>query len=115
MSHTPNNPSVRHPAIISGTVAVLGLITAVAALLFFAWLAEEMLEGDTVAFDSGVREFVHAHASETLTMVMRGFTFAGSTLFLSIVTAMVLAVFIIGRHWWSAGVFALMMAGASVL
>jgi undecaprenyl-diphosphatase len=110
-----NNPSNRHPAIIPGTMATIGLLTAVAALFFFAWLAEEMLKGDTAAFDSAIREFVHAHSSENLTEVMRAFTFAGSTFFLTLLTAILLAAFVYGRHWWSACVFSIMMAGAVVL
>ena len=115
MRHNENNPFIYHPAIISGTVASVGLAAAVAALLFFAWLSEEMLKGDTAAFDSSVREFVHAHSSESLTKVMQGSTFAGSTLFLTIITVLVLTIFVYGRHWWSATVFSVMMAGALIL
>jgi undecaprenyl-diphosphatase len=104
-----------HTTVVSGTVAALGLLVAVAALLFFAWLAEEMLEGDTMAFDNAVRGFIHDHSNETLTSTMRAFTFMGSTLFLSSLTGLVLVVFFVGRHWWSSAVFAVMMAGAVVL
>lgn len=104
-----------HSAVISGSVAAVGLLIAVGALIFFAWLAEEMLEGDTMLFDNAVRGFIHDHSNETLTSTMRAFTFAGSTLIISALTGIVLAVFVKGRHWWSSAVFAVMMAGALVL
>lgn len=104
-----------HTAVISGSVAAGGLLIAVGALVFFAWLAEEMLEGDTMIFDNEIRGFIHDHSNETLTSPMRAFTFAGSTLFISSLTGVVLLVFFVGRHWWSSAVFAVMMAGAVVL
>jgi len=38
---------------------VLGMVAAVSALLFFAWLASEVLEGETQHFDAVTRDFVH--------------------------------------------------------
>src|SRR3954453_10821457 len=115
MSHDAKTSAERWPGLFSGSVVGLGFIAAVAALLFFAWLAEEMLEGDTMVFDNAVRGFVHEHSDESLTVVMRTLTFAGSTLVISTLTAIVLAVFLIGRHWWSTVVFSVMMAGALLL
>jgi hypothetical protein len=103
------------PALFSWSVVGVGFIAAVAAILFFAWLAEEMLEGDTMVFDNAVRAFVHEHSSEALTTVMRAFTFVGSTIFLGILTSIVLLVFVVGRHWWSTVVFGVMMSGAILL
>jgi len=103
------------PSLFSWSVVGVGFNAAVAAILFFAWLAEEMLEGDTMVFDNAVRAFVHEHSSEALTTVMRAFTFVGSTIFLGILTSIVLLVFVIGRHWWSTVVFGVMMSGAILL
>jgi len=55
-----------------------GFAAAVAALLFFAWLANEMLEGATLRFDSFVRDTVHSWATPLLTAAMRGITQLGS-------------------------------------
>jgi membrane-associated phospholipid phosphatase len=102
-------------AVVSSSVLLFGLFTAVAALLFFAWLAEQMREGDTLMFDNAIRGFVHDHANDALTQIMRALTVAGSTLIVSSLTCVVLLVFFIGRHWWSAIVFSVMMSGAVVL
>jgi membrane-associated phospholipid phosphatase len=115
MSHNSKTSADRWPNLFSGSVVGVGFIAAVSALLFFAWLAEEMLAGDTMLFDNIVRGFVHEHSCDTLTALMRAFTFAGSTLVISTLTGLVLAVFIFGRHWWSTVVFAVMMAGALLL
>lgn len=65
-----------------------GFIAAVAALLLFAWLANEVLEGTTLRFDSFVRDTVHSWASPTLTSAMRGITQLGSPEFLILMTVL---------------------------
>ena len=57
---------------------IAGFLGAAAALVLFAWLADQVLRGQTMAFDAGVRNAVHAWASPYLTYAMRGFTFLGS-------------------------------------
>jgi len=59
-----------------------GFAAAVAALLLFAWLANEVMEGATLRFDNFVRDTVHSWASPPLTAVMRGMTQLGSPTFL---------------------------------
>jgi undecaprenyl-diphosphatase len=68
------------------TPLLVSLACAVVSLLLFAWLAGEMLEGDTRQFDAVVREFVHSHSSAGLTAVMRFITLLGSSLIVSIAT-----------------------------
>lgn len=63
------------------TLAV-GFVGAVAALLVFGWLARQALSGQTIAFDTAVRDAVHRWASPQLTYVMRGFTWLGSEIVL---------------------------------
>jgi len=115
MSHEAKTSADRWPNLFSGSVVGVGFIAAASALLFFAWLAEEMLEGDTLLFDNTVRGFVHSHSNGSLTALMRALTYAGSTLVIGTLTVIVLAIFLIGRHWWSTVVFAVMMAGAMLL
>ena len=112
---TATKHSKSRSAAISGSVIGAGLLAATGAIFFFAWLAEEVLEGDTLVFDESVRSFIHDHANDGLTQLMNIATFMGSTLFLCIVTAVVLMVFIVGKHWRSAAVFAVIMVGASLL
>lgn len=67
-------------------VLYAGFAAAVTALLLFAWLANEMLEGDTLRFDSAVRNTVHSWASPPLTATMRGVTQLGSPTFLILIS-----------------------------
>ena len=61
---------------------LIGLATAVAAAVFFAWLSDEVLEGDTLKLDETVREFVNRYASAQLTAAMQTITILGSVAFL---------------------------------
>ena len=59
---------------------LLGLAAAIGALIFFSWLTDEVLEGDSRQFDEFTRAAVHELASPVMTKIMRGFSFVGSTL-----------------------------------
>jgi undecaprenyl-diphosphatase len=61
-------------------VLIGGFVLALCSLLFFVWLSEEMLDGDTVRFDATIRSAVHAHTSGDVTTIMKGFTVLGSSL-----------------------------------
>jgi membrane-associated phospholipid phosphatase len=58
------------------------VIAALAAAVFFAWLAIEVAGGHTMGFDMAVRGAVHRWASPTLTYAMRGVTRLGEAWFL---------------------------------
>src|ERR1044071_563519 len=72
---------------------LLGLATAIATLIFFGWLADEGLEGETRHFYGITRPAIHQLASPALTIVMRGFSFIGSTIALTIGTIVVVVRF----------------------
>jgi len=94
---------------------LLGLTAAIGSLVFFGWLADEVLEGETRHFDDATRAAVHTLASPALTTTMRGISFLGSTLFLTAATILVIAWFAL-RNWGrEAKLFAITMIGASVL
>jgi undecaprenyl-diphosphatase len=94
---------------------VLGLSAAVAAVIFFAWLTSEVLEGETVHFDSVTRDFVHQFASPTLTATMRGISFVGSSLCLT-TASVVIFLWFMSRHWRrDAYLFGITMMGAAIL
>jgi undecaprenyl-diphosphatase len=57
---------------------VIGFLLAIGVVLLFAWLAEEVNEGETLRFDEYVRKIVHAHASPALTSAMRFTSSVGS-------------------------------------
>jgi len=56
---------------------LIGLLTAAAALVLFAWLGREILEGEVLAFDERIRTLVHDLASPRLTTVMRAASLYG--------------------------------------
>ena len=94
---------------------LLGLGTAIATLIFFGWLADEVLEGETRHFDEATRAAIHQLASPTLTIIMRGFSFVGSTIALSIGTIIVVVRFAMKKWGREAKLFALTMIGAGLL
>lgn len=94
---------------------LLGLGTAIAALIFFGWLADEVLEGDSRRFDEVSRAAIHQLASPTLTIVMRGFSFVGSTIALTIGTIIVVVRFAMRNLGREAKLFAITMIGAGML
>ena len=94
---------------------VIGLAAAVGALLFFAWLTSEVLEGETTHFDTVTRDFVHQFATPTLTATMRGISFIGSSAFLTTATV-VMFIWFMSRHWRrDAYLFGITMLGAAIL
>jgi len=94
---------------------LLGLAAAIGSLVFFGWLADEVLEGETRHFDDVTRAAVHTFASPALTTAMRGISFLGSTLFLTAVTILVVVWFALRKWGREAKLFAITMIGASLL
>lgn len=94
---------------------LLGLTVAMASIVFFAWLADEVLEGETRHFDDVTRAAVHTLASPPLTTAMRGISFLGSALFLTIATIVVVLVFAFRKWGREAWLLAITMIGASFL
>lgn len=91
------------------------LAAVTGALLLFALLAEDVLEGETMAFDGAVRSFVHQYASPTLTSVMRFVTALGSTQTLVVLGLCAVTIFFVAGRRRDLFLFAVTMAGASVL
>lgn len=94
---------------------LVGLATAILALIFFGWLADEALEGDARAFDDATRAAVHQLASPLLTAIMRGFSFVGSTIALTAGTIFIVIRFVMRKWKREAKLFALTMIGAGLL
>ena len=105
--------SARFQALI-GSILFLGLAGAVGALFFFAWLADEVLEGDAKTFDETVRLYVHGFASESLTTLMQFVTMLGSTLFLGFLCVSVFVIFIL-KNWKRAAVLLMTTAAGAVI
>lgn len=94
---------------------LLGLAAAIGALVFFGWLADEVLEGETRQFDEATRAAVHQLASPVLTTIMRGFSFVGSTLALTIASIAVVIRLVMRKLSMEAKLFALTMLGGALL
>lgn len=94
---------------------LFGFAWAVGTIIFFGWLSNEVLEGETRHFDEVTRATVHQLASPAMTTAMRGISFLGSTLFLIIATAIVVIWFALRKWGREAKLLAITMAGASLL
>src|SRR6476660_2305934 len=65
-------PTALFEAAIAASLAV-----AVLALFLFAWLANEVLAGDTLRFDQAIRSWVHQFASTGMTRAMHAISLMG--------------------------------------
>jgi undecaprenyl-diphosphatase len=72
----------------------ISLVCSVCFLTLFAWISEEVFEGDLQRFDLGVRTAVHNFFSPQLTKFMQAMTFLGSIGFLTALFAAILAIFL---------------------
>lgn len=113
MSATPTNKK-RSFEFLSLSL-LIGLAAAVGTLVFFGWLTDEVLEGDARQFDEVTRAAVHQLASPPLTAIMRGLSFAGSTISLTAATIFVIVRFAKRRWGREAKLFAATMIGAALL
>jgi undecaprenyl-diphosphatase len=100
------------PLFQAAILASLG--AAVLALLLFAWLGSEVLEGDTQHFDQVIREWVHHSASPGMTRTMNAVSLLGYNV-LIVELAIALAVFAWLRWRRAALWLAVAMAGSLVL
>ena len=91
------------------------LVVAAAALLLFAWLSNEMLQGATRQFDANVRSAVHAQSSHELTRTMLLISSLGSPLVLTSATAMLVVIFLVLSWHRAAAWMAIAMIGAALL
>ncbi len=98
-----------------GLRLIAGLLIAAGFLLFFGWLAEEVFEGETKVFDESIRNFIHGFAAPPLTALMKFFSFAGSPLFLVILGAIVITVFLYLKRKRAIILFLITMLGEIIL
>jgi undecaprenyl-diphosphatase len=98
-----------------GTALLLGLALAMAALLLFGWLAEDVLEGEKQHFDEAIRALVQEHATPALTAAMRVITLLGSTAFLLALGLLITLIFLVVKWKRSAMLIIFTMAGAFLL
>ena len=88
---------------------------ALVLVFLFAWLARAVAAGDTLGFDTTVREAIHAHAWAPLTGFLRGVTWGGSVAVLVPAGALLLYRWLRGGRRRAALLFFVIMAGAVLL
>jgi undecaprenyl-diphosphatase len=94
---------------------LFGLLIAAAALVLFTWLGREILEGEVLAFDNRLREWVHGLASPRLTTIMRGASLYGGPAVL-IPAGVLAAVAFLIKGWRRGALLAVVtLAGAGLL
>jgi undecaprenyl-diphosphatase len=96
-------------------VLILGFVSALCVLLFFAWLAEEMMEGDTAHFDATITSIVHEHATARLTTVMKALTMLGSSVVMTPLAILTLALCYFRREFHALKTLAVTFGGALLL
>jgi len=74
---------------------IVSLVSSVFFLILFAWLSEEVFEGDLQRFDNAVRAGVHKCFSPQLTKFMLAMTFLGSIGFLTALFVVIVTVWLV--------------------
>jgi undecaprenyl-diphosphatase len=100
------------PLFEAAILASLG--AAVLALFLFAWLGNEMLQGDTQHFDQAVREWAHSYSSPGMTRTMTAISLLGYNV---LIVELVIAVAVFAKLRWRRAALWLTvaMAGSLVL
>lgn len=97
-----------------GGIVCAGFLAAVLLLYAFAWLANEVLEQETLALDNATLSFLQQFSSPQLTLAAQFFSLLGSEVVLAI-TALLLLIFAWQRRWGRALTLAIVTGGAEVL
>jgi undecaprenyl-diphosphatase len=98
-----------------GLALLGGIVAAVIVLALLSWLAHEMLEGETVAFDNAVRDGVHLLAGTGMTRFMQAVSFVGGPTVLGPVGGVV-AIWFFSKGWYRAAVLMVItLAGGALL
>lgn len=92
-----------------------GLVVAVILTFALAWLAREVLRGETQHFDAHVRTVIHEHAGPYLTRAMVAATIMGEPYALWPAVGLVFVLFYRAGRVRTAQLFAVAMGGALVL
>jgi membrane-associated phospholipid phosphatase len=96
-------------------ILLLGFLFALGALFFFAWIAGEMLNGDTARFDSIVTSAINKHAAPRLTILMKALTILGSSIVMTPLAILALVLCYVRREFHGLKLLAATFAGALLL
>ena len=95
-----------------GLMVVIAILVPVAAVVVFAWLAEEVLKAGTEQFDALIRTTVHQLSSPTLTQIMKAFSFLGEASVLVAMSVLVIILLSFFHRAREAVLLAITMTGA---
>jgi len=111
----PGRTEERSSVPLIGLELGLGLVLALLAGMLFAWLGDEVLEGDTQAADEQLRALVNGIASPRLTSLMVFASVWGAPRRLAILAIVAVAVFLARRWRRGALLVVITLLGAGVL
>lgn len=94
---------------------ILSLISSALFLILFAWLSEEVFEGDLEHFDGIARLKVHEFFSPDMTKFMQAMTFLGSGGFLVALFVIIAAIWLFRKKYRPAVWLAIAMSGSVIL
>lgn len=97
------------------SVIPVSLGLAIASLLLFSWLADEIIRKGTDRFDNSIRSLIHQAASPWLTGVMRFVTNLGDWQVILTATLCLIAIFLYRRDWDHMRLLLITMSGAGIL
>lgn len=97
------------------SVIPVSLGLAIASLLLFSWLADEIIRKGTDRFDNSIRLLIHQAASPWLTEVMRVATNLGDWQVILSATLGLIFVFLYRRDWDHLRLVVMTMSGAGIL
>ena len=97
-----------------GGIVGAGFLAAALLLYAFAWLANEVLEQETLALDNATLKFLQQFSSPQLTLAAQFASLLGSEVVLAI-TGLLLLILVWQRRWDRAVTLALVAGGAEVL
>jgi len=99
-----------------GLHLTVGLLTAAGSLWLFGGLAEDLLTGDPlVRFDRTLDDYLHAHATPSLTTFFLIVTALGSIEVIVLLGVIVAAFLALGQRWLILGSWLAAVAGSAVL
>jgi hypothetical protein len=98
-----------------GLLLLGAILVAATALLFFGWLAEEVLEADTQRFDTLLRTAIHRLASPPITSIMELISLLGSVGVLVVLSVLAISHFCYFHRPREATMLGITMAGVALL
>jgi undecaprenyl-diphosphatase len=94
---------------------IISLASSATFLILFAWLSEEVFEGELQRFDMAVRMKVHEFFSPQMTTFMKAMTFMGSIGFLSSLFVLITAIWLLRKKYRPAAWLAIAVGGSVLL